>query len=83
MVWLEVWWVDKESIEIPELEETEKTKKKETKARNKQIKNTQKNLFHVCYEKNVKNKRLAHRKVILVKFGYYEKATKFEKKSST
>ena len=45
MVWLEVWWVDKESIEIPELEETEKTKKKETKARNKQIKHTQKNCF--------------------------------------
>ena len=37
--------MDKESIEIPELEETEKTKKKETKARNKQIKDTQKNVY--------------------------------------
>ena len=35
--------------------------------------------MYLCSEKNVKNKRLAHRKVILVKFGYYEKATKFEK----
>ena len=71
--------MDKESIEIPELEETEKTKKKETKARNKQIKRTKNSFMYLCYEKNVKNKRLAHRKVILLKFGYYEKATKFEK----
>ena len=51
MVWLEVWWVDKESIEIPELEETEKTKKKETKARNKQIKHTKNGLMYVMRKK--------------------------------
>ena len=56
MVWLEVWWVDKESIEIPELEETEKTKKKETKARNKQIKHTQKIVVCMLWEKHKEQK---------------------------